>query len=90
MIAPLIPNSGPPIRASTDLSSWSAPLRSTNGLRLEKISPWFGAAPLKLKPMTENTPSMSGSLIRICSACRAMFEVYSSDAPAGACTSVMK
>ena len=25
------------------------------------MSPWLGAAPLKLKPMTENTPSMSGS-----------------------------
>ena len=33
---------------------------------------------------------MSGSLKRIASACFAIFVVYSSDAPAGAWTTVMK
>ena len=64
----------------------SAPGRSSNGLSRANMSPWFGAAPLKLKPMTENSASTSGSLRMIFSACRATLPVYSSDAPAGAWT----
>ena len=79
-----------PTRSRTALSSCAVPFRSAKGFRLEKISPWFGAAPLKLKPMTEKTPSMSGSFKRICSACRAIVPVCSSDEPAGAWTTVMK
>ena len=54
------------------------------------MMPVFDAAPLKLKPMTENVASTSGSLPMICSACFAMLAVYSSDAPAGACTCARK
>ena len=50
----------------------------------------MGAAPLKLKPMTENIDRMSGSLAKICSALRAIAPVYCSDDPAGACTCVRK
>ena len=33
--------------------------------------PWFGAAPLKLKPMTEKSAMTSGSFIRTCLGLRA-------------------
>ena len=89
-MAPGMPKSGPRSRLIIACAECSSPLRSSNGLNAEKMRPWFGAAPEKLKPMTENTPSTSGVLSRIASACRAMPDVYSSDAPAGACTSVMK
>jgi hypothetical protein len=52
--------------------------------------PVFDDAPLKLNPMTEKIASTSGSLLMICSACAATPDVYSSDAPAGACTCAMK
>ena len=55
-----------------------------------KISPWFGALPAKLKPMTEKTDSTSGTPISIFSACFATLVVYSSDAPAGAWMIEMK
>ena len=77
-------------RPRTLLSSCSVPFLWANGFRLEKMSPWLGAAPLKLKPMTENTPSMSGSFKRTCSACRAIVPVCSNDDPAGVWTRVMK
>ena len=54
------------------------------------MRPLFGAAPLALKPITENAARMSGSLKRIASACSAIRVVYSSEAPAGACTTLMK
>ncbi|MNC84593.1 hypothetical protein D3C83_01510 [compost metagenome] len=54
------------------------------------MRPWFEAAPVKLKPRTENTDSTSGTAIRIFSASFVTLVVYSSDAPGGACTIVMK
>ena len=54
------------------------------------MRPLLGAAPLKLNPTTENAAWMSGSLKRMASACLAMLVVYSSEAPAGAWTTVMK
>ncbi len=51
--------------------------------------PVFDALPAKLKPPIEKTDSTSGVLIRTFSASRNAVLVYSSDAPAGACTSVM-
>ena len=48
------------------------------------MTPLLGAAPLKLKPTTENAASTSGSWNSTFSACCAMRVVYSSDAPAGA------
>ena len=54
------------------------------------IIPLFGAAPLKLKPMTENAAWISGSFTRTFSACLAILVVYSSDAPAGAWMIAMK
>ncbi len=71
-------------------SRCSSPCRSSNGLSAAKISPWFGALPLKLNPMTEKTPTISGVSIMIFSASLATFDVNSSDAPAGACTTEMK
>ena len=68
----------------------SAAVRSANGLSSVKIIPWFEALPLKLKPMIVKTDSTSGTVIRIFSASAAAFDVYSSDAPAGACTIEMK
>ena len=38
----------------------SLPLRCEYGFRGTKISPWFAAAPAKLKPATENVPSDLG------------------------------
>src|SRR4051812_24510241 len=90
MLAPLMAANCPETRPSTACSECSAPFRCANGFRLVKISPWFGAAPLKLKPMTENTPSTSGSLISASSACRATSPVYCSDAPGGAWTMVIR
>ena len=90
IIAPGMASSLGMIRPITAPAEWLSPSRCENGLRLENTIPWFGAAPLKLKPITENTPSTSGSAISSCSACLAMLPVYSSDEPAGACTWVMK
>ena len=41
-----------------------APGRAANGFSRTNTMPWFGAAPLKLKPMTENTASTSGEMRR--------------------------
>ena len=60
-MAPGIMNSGPLTRFSTDRSECSAPSRSAYSLRRAKIRPLFGAAPEKLKPITENAAAMSGS-----------------------------
>ena len=87
---PWMPNIGPRSRLSTACSRCSSPMRWSNGLSATKIRPWFGALPLKLKPITENTPSTSGVPSRSCSASLATLLVYSSDAPAGAWTTVMK
>ena len=51
--------------------------------------PLLGAAPVKLKPSTENTPRVSGCASMTASACLATFVVYSSDAPDGAWMIVM-
>ena len=54
------------------------------------MRPVLEAAPLKLKPMTEKIAITSRSLPMIFSACVAILPVYSSEAPAGACTRAMK
>ncbi|MND09220.1 hypothetical protein D3C83_323750 [compost metagenome] len=66
------------------------PWRSDRSLSRTNISPWLGAAPLKLKPATANDVATSGCFIRIASACRAMFDVYSSEAPDGPWRITMK
>jgi hypothetical protein len=56
-LAPLMPASWPRTRFITVLSECASPLRSANGLSAEKMSPWFGAPPLKLKPITAKAPA---------------------------------
>ncbi len=70
-------------------AEWASPGRSSNGFRWANIIARFGPLPMKLKPLTENSESMSGNCFRIASACRVMLFVYCSDAPSGPCT-VMK
>ncbi len=89
-IAPWTPNSGPRSRATTSCSECSRPRRSAKGLSEVKIIPWFGALPLKLKPITENTDCTSGVDMRMRSTSCATLFVYSSDEPAGACTTVSR
>ena len=74
-IAPGRLKSGPASRPRTVWTECSAPGRSSNGFSRANISPWFGAAPLKLNPMTENSASTSGSDMMIFSACRATLAV---------------
>ena len=53
------------------------------------MRPWFGLEPAKPKPPTANVLAISGVWFSTCSACFAMFIVYSSDAPCGACMRMM-
>ena len=74
-----------PLQAVDHVASDSSSFcRSSYGFSRANMSPWLGAAPLKLKPPTENTASTSGCFMMICSACFAMLIVYSSDDPDGA------
>ena len=63
---------------------------SRRRLQRVKIIPLFGAAPPKLKPITENAAWMSGSLRDDLLGLLRDLVVYSSDAPAGAWTIDMK
>ena len=53
------------------------------------MMPLFGPFPVKLKPMTANAPVMSFSLASTASTWRMASEVYSTEAPGGACTMMM-
>ena len=51
--------------------------------------PLLAPLPLKLNPTTVKAPMMSFSLATTASTWRIAFEVYSTDAPCGACTVIM-
>ena len=57
---PEMPNSCPRRRSSTAVERLLGAAPLLVGLEPREHQPWFGAAPLKLKPATENTPSTSG------------------------------
>ena len=49
----------------------------------------LGPLPVKLKPMTLKAPMMSLSVLAMASTSRTALEVYSTEAPCGACTVIM-
>ena len=89
-IAPETPNSMGRTRFTIAVAVCSLPLRCEYGFRGTKMSPWFAAAPAKLKPATENVPSDSDTCANMSETFLPMSLVYSSEAPDGAWTTIMK
>jgi hypothetical protein len=86
-----MPNSGPRIRSQPHRRCARLPLRWEYGFNGTKISAWFEALPLKLKPANRENPFHFRNILknRPGPVDRCAF-VYSSDAPDGACTAMMK
>jgi len=66
------PNSGPNRRWTIASAECSTPGLCLSGLSPANIRPAFGALPVKLKPVTAKTLSISGTFLNTAMACLAM------------------